>query len=154
MGLPGPGIETRTEEPVRRYPSRVSPLYSRCVRIHSQIRFPTPHSVRRCNMVSFLPHSNQFSVSTNLILCNLTFVGIMSRIAIYHADLAPSHNFTLWGLPHSSDQSIAAWSCMMRTSRGLFPAVDIVCKVSHTSRIKDLSVTVCLWGSIYAHSRK
>jgi hypothetical protein len=58
-------------------------------------------------MVSCLPHCVQFSVSINLILCNLTLVGIMSCITMYYADLAPSKNIKLWELPHTMDQAIA-----------------------------------------------
>jgi hypothetical protein len=125
----------RTSQPVGILLGPVVCIRAICVRVHSQISFPAPHSVRRCIMVSCLPHCVQFSVSISLILRSLMFVGIKSCITLYHADLASSIKLILWRLPHTTDQSIAVWSCMMRISRGLFPAVDIVGKVSYTCRL-------------------
>ena len=98
-----------------------SALCIRAIRVlvHSQISGLIPHSVSRCSMVSCLPHCVQFSVSVRPILCNLTFVGVMPCITMYHAELGPSGNITLWRLPHASDQSVAGWRCMMHTSRCL-----------------------------------
>jgi hypothetical protein len=112
LALLGAGFEARAKEPVCGYPSRVRSLYPRhpCSDPFPN-HFPTPRSVRRCNMVFCLPHRWQFSVSTSLILCNLKLVGIVSCFTMYHTDLAPSKNLTL---------STDGWSCMMRTSRGLF----------------------------------
>ena len=56
--------------------------------------------------------------------------------------------------PNTSDQSMAGWSCMMRTSLVFVTAVYVVRKVSDTLRLKARPVSACLWGSICAHSWK
>jgi hypothetical protein len=94
------------------------------VRVDSKIICLTSRSVCRCRMVSCLTHWICFSVSIIRILCNLTFLGILSWITMCNADLAPSGNIALWRLPHTRDQVNAGWSCMTRTSRSLIPAVD------------------------------
>lgn len=55
--------------------------------VQSQICFPSPHSVRRCPIVSFLAHLLHMSVGTILILLSLSCVGSMSWITLYQAAL-------------------------------------------------------------------
>ena len=144
----GPQMETGTKEPFRWYTARVHPSYP-----HYPCTGPFPHLLFHPTFCEVMKHWVQLSVSISLISCSFTFVGIMSWTNMYHADLAPSDNLTLWRLPHTSDQSIFVWICMIRISRGLFCAVNIVGKV-YTSHLKALSVSACLWGSKYAHSWK
>ena len=68
---------------------------------------------------------------------------------MYDANLAPSGNITLWRLAHISEQSMAGWSCMMRTSCGFVSSVDVVLKLPHTLRLKARPVSACLRGSVF-----
>jgi len=73
---------------------------------------------------------------------------------MYHADLVPSGNITLWILTHTCYHSATGWSCTMCTCLCFLSAVHTVHKVSYTLRCKGCPVSACLCGSVYAHSWK
>jgi len=123
------------------------------IRVHSHIYSPAPHSVSLWAVVSFFPHSVQSSVSTNRILCSVVFVGSKSWITVSHADLAPSDVGMLWRLFHNFYHSIPGWICVMRTSRGGVAVVAVLLRVPYIRRLNCRSVSSCLVGSKYAHSR-
>jgi len=123
------------------------------VRVHSHISSPAPHSVNLWTVVSFFPHNAQSSVSTNRILCSLVFVGSKSWITVYHADLAPSDVGMLWRLLHSFSHSIPGCICVTQISHGGVAAVVMFLRVPYTRRLNCRSVSSCLLGSKYVHSR-
>ena len=85
-------------------------------------------------------------------LCSLLFVCSKSWITMCHANLAPSDVPMLRPLLHPRDLSTSGWSCITRTSRGLFSAIAIIYLVPYTRRLKALCVSSCFLGSIYANS--
>jgi len=111
------------------------------------ISSPTPHSVSLCIVVPFLPHSVQSSVSTNRILCS------KSWITIYNADMASSDVGMLRRLFQLFPNSITGWICVTRTSRGGVAVVAMLLRVPYIRRLKFRSVSSCLLGFKYAHSR-
>ena len=123
------------------------------IQFNSHISSRTPHSVSLWIVVSFFPHSVQSSVSTNRILCGLVFVGSKSWSTIYYADLAPSHVGMLWRIFNTFSHSIPGWICVTRTSRGGVAVVAMLLRVPYIRRLKFRSVSSCLLGFKYAHSR-
>jgi len=59
-----------------------------CV-VHCQIYGPSPHSMRRCCIVSCMPQLLHLSVGDNRILWRRTFVGRMPCITLYHTAFVP-----------------------------------------------------------------
>ena len=108
----GPQFETGMKKAFLWYTARVRPLYPSC-----PCAGPFPNLLWVHVVCCPLSHCLHFSVSISPILRNHTFVGIMSWVTMYHADLAPSGKITLWRLLHTSDQSTAGWSCTMHPSR-------------------------------------
>ena len=52
-------------------------------RVHSHMSATSVRSVRRCSIVSVLPHEIQWGASRSFILASLSFVGTMSCITWY-----------------------------------------------------------------------
>jgi len=111
------------------------------------------HSVSLWIVVSFFPHSLQSSVSTNPILYSAVFVDSKIWSTIYHADLAPSDVGMPWSLYHPLSHSNPGWICFTRTSRVGVADVAMRVRVHYTRRLKVRSVSSCLLGYKYIHSR-
>jgi hypothetical protein len=115
-------------------------------RVHSHITCPSPHSVSRCDIVSFLPHCMLLVESVNRILCRHALVGIRSWITVYRADLAHSNEHDVLMCLQTVDHAIAAWGCMTLITRSKDSALDICRRVQCALRLKALSVSSCRRG--------
>ena len=99
--------------------------------VHFQIRFPSPHYMRRCSTVSTVAQFPHIYVGTILILWSLTFFGKMSCIILYHSalfvpDIEASPTFF-----HTLDQSVCDQSLVMRISCVPDSVLSIVWNVSY-----------------------
>jgi hypothetical protein len=77
-----------------------------CV-VHWQLCGSSPHSMRRCCIVSCVPQLLHLSVGDILILWRRTFVGRMLCITLYHAAFVLPRTGVVDVLPHSV--SVRIW---------------------------------------------
>ena len=73
-------------------------------------------------------------------------------MTLYHTDYASSNTHVVCTFFHTKAQSTDSLSCVTRISRGLFSAIDIVCKVLYARRLWVLGVSASFGGSVYAMS--
>jgi hypothetical protein len=90
----------------------VHKIHSILCLVHSQTAFSSWHSIKQCSVV-LLHTLVQSVVAVTLILCNLSLVGTMSRMTIYHIALMVSEAWLHvgWFIPLSR-----AWSRVARQS--------------------------------------
>jgi len=86
-----------------------------CV-VHCQISGPSPHSMRRCCIVSCMPQLLHLSVGDIRILWRWTFVCRMSCITLYRTAFVPPDKGVQWIFFHTVFQSVVVHILVMRIS--------------------------------------
>ena len=116
------------------------------------IAVPSLHSVRRCSRVSCLSQCLQRLEAANRILCNRSFVGIMSCMTLYLIDLVSSGTGVACRFFHTDYQSVDGQSWAMHITWGPVCTCNRVLMVSYTLLLYDLGDSLRPGGSTYAVS--
>ena len=100
--------------------------------VHCHICSPSPHSMRRCWIVSCMPQLLRLLVGDIRILWRRTFVSRTSCITFYHTAFVPPGTAMQWMFFHTVFRSVVVHILVMRISCIIFSPLLMWYKVLYT----------------------